>query len=190
VKPTTALAQPTSASGRVIPTPIPTTAAATASTAKPDSGNSQTNADPNSQTVAEEPKPGVKSESGADNAEDASWLKWPVGIYMVLIGIPLCFKGYAWFTPWMAIPLGLLLGFEFEHKIQSASMEGVQATAGWNILWITVAILFATAFCVVFWFLKKLGAALLLSYVFMLLGTLICGLVNTFMNVQMEKWIA
>jgi peptidoglycan/LPS O-acetylase OafA/YrhL len=69
-------------------------------------------------------------------------------------------------------------------------MEGVQATAGWNVLWITVAIIFAAAFSVIFWFFKKLGAALLLSYVFMLIGALICGLVNTFMDTQMEKWIA
>lgn len=189
----TAPVQPktTSASTRIIPNPTSNLAATTnAAPQTADSGNSGENSDPNVQTAPEEPKSGTKSESGADNAEDASWLRWPVGIYMILIGIPLCFKGYAWFQPWMAIPLGILLGLEFEHKIQSASMEGVQATAGWNVLWITVAILFAAAFSVVFWFLKKLGAALLLSYVFMLIGTLICGLVNTFMTVQMEKWIA
>jgi peptidoglycan/LPS O-acetylase OafA/YrhL len=69
-------------------------------------------------------------------------------------------------------------------------MEGVQATAGWNVLWITVAIIFAAAFSVIFWFFRRFGAALLLSYVFMLIGALICGLVNTFMDTQMEKWIA
>jgi hypothetical protein len=183
---TTTVQPKISGSARIIPNPTTNAAATTAAPQTADSGNS----DPNTQTAPEEPKAGVKSESGADNAEDASWLRWPVGIYMILVGIPLCFKGYAWFQPWMAIPLGILLGLEFEHRIQSASMEGVQATAGWNVLWITVAILFAAAFSVIFWYLKKLGAALLLSYVFMLIGTLICGLVNTFMTVQMEKWIA
>lgn len=108
---------------------------------------------------------------------------------MILIGLPLTIKGYAWFTPYLSIPLGILLGLEFQHKIYSASMEGVQSTAGWSVLWITVAIIFAAAFSVTFWFFRKLGAALLLSYVCMVLASLLCGLINTFLSQQMEKWI-
>jgi hypothetical protein len=92
--------QPTSATGRIIPTPTSnaaTTPAPSNAAKTTDSGNPD-------QAKAPEPKPGVKIESGKDNAEDASWLKWPVGIYMILIGFPLCLKGYAWFTPWLSIP--------------------------------------------------------------------------------------
>lgn len=147
-------------------------------------GDDENNSDENNEDDQEE-KP-------LDLSESHNWTRWPIGIYMILISLPLGFKGLEWFTPWLSIPLGLLCGFEVNHRIYAASAQynpEVSTGAGWIALWVILGIVLATLFAVSFWIWRRFGAALLSAYVSMLFGGLVCAIVNSIMTHQMEKWI-
>lgn len=130
------------------------------------------------------------SGSSNDHSEEFSYMKWPIGIYMILISIPLGLKGEMWFH-WLHIPLGVLIGCSVNRQIYSAvAQHVVMNDKGWQVAWLAFAIILSMIFGIMMHCFKRFGSALLFAYVAGLATSLVLGIINTILTHQMEKWIA
>ena len=90
--------------------------------------------------------------SSNDHSEEFSYMKWPIGIYMILISIPLGLKGEMWFH-WLHIPLGVLIGCSVNRQIYSAvAQHVVMNDKGWQVAWLAFAIILSMIFGIVSYF--------------------------------------
>lgn len=88
-------------------------------------------------------------------------VKWPHGIYMLLISVPLGMKGEIWFKG-LGIPLGVLLGFEINHRVYAAVAQHYSmSNTGWQVAWIAFAVILSMVFGTVIFFNNYLDILLL-----------------------------
>ena len=92
------------------------------------------------------------SGSSNDHSEQFSYMKWPIGVFMILVAIPLGLKGEIWFK-WLGIPLGVLIGCAVNRQIYSAvAQHVVMNDSGWQVAWLAFAVILSMIFGIVSYF--------------------------------------